>query len=52
MHIMDMSNDSSSPDKIRNIYPDKRVSTPMNPEQIAQSIKNITEGIGNKEPSI
>ena len=49
---MDMSNENSGPNKTRNIYPNKRVSTQMNPEQIAQSIKNITKGIGNKQPSI
>src|SRR3989442_9861528 len=45
MHIMDMSNKNSRPYKTRNIYPNKRVPARMNPEQIAQSIKNIAKGI-------
>lgn len=42
---MDMSNKNSSPHKTRNIYRNKRVPAQMNPQQIAQSIKNIAKGI-------
>jgi len=45
MHIMDMRNKNSVPYKTRNIYLNKRVPAQMNPEQIAQSIKNIAKGI-------
>jgi methyl-accepting chemotaxis protein len=45
MHIMDMTNENSGPNKTRNVYPNKRVPAQMNPEQIAQSIKNIAKGI-------
>ena len=45
MHIMDMTNENSDPYKTRNVYPNKRVPAQMNPEQIAQSIKNIAKGI-------
>jgi hypothetical protein len=47
---MDMNNENSGPNKTRNIYPNKRVS--HNPEQIAKSVRNITKGIGNMQPSI
>jgi hypothetical protein len=42
---MDMSNKYSGSYKTRNIYPNKRVPAQMNPEQIAQSIKNIAKRI-------
>ena len=42
---MDMTNENSDPYKTRNVYPNKRVPAQMNPEQIAQSIKNIAKGI-------
>jgi methyl-accepting chemotaxis protein len=42
---MDMTNENSGPNKTRNVYPNKRVPAQMNPEQIAQSIKNIAKGI-------
>jgi hypothetical protein len=45
MYIIDMSNETSGPYKTRNVYPNKRVQAQMNPEQIAQSIKNIAKGI-------
>src|ERR1700693_1464395 len=45
MHIMDMTNENSGPNKTRNVYPNKRVPAQMNPEQIVQSIKNIAKGI-------
>ena len=40
-----MTNETSGPYKTRNVYPNKRVPAQMNPEQIAQSIKNIAKGI-------
>jgi len=42
---MDMTKENSRPYKTRNVYPNKRVPAQMNPEQIAQSIKNIAKGI-------
>ena len=45
MYIIDMTNETSGPYKTRNVYPNKRVPAQMNPEQIAQSIKNISKGI-------
>ena len=42
---MDMTNENSDPYKTGNVYPNKRVPAQMNPEQIAQSIKKIAEGI-------
>ena len=40
-----MTKENSRPYKTRNVYPNKRVPAQMNPEQIAQSIKNIAKGI-------
>jgi hypothetical protein len=45
MYIIDMTNENSGPYKTRNVYPNKRVPAQTNPEQIAQSIKNIAKGI-------
>ncbi|HET7149236.1 MAG TPA: hypothetical protein VFI73_12135 [Candidatus Nitrosopolaris sp.] len=40
-----MTNENSRQYKTRNVYQNKRVSAQMNPEQIAQSIRNIAKGI-------
>jgi methyl-accepting chemotaxis protein len=45
MHIVDMTNENSDLYKTRNVHPNKRVPAQLNPEQIAQSIKNIAKGI-------
>jgi hypothetical protein len=42
---MDMTNENSRQYKTRIVYQNKRVSAQMNPEQIAQSIRNIAKGI-------
>ena len=42
---MGMTKENSRPLKTRNVYPNKRVPAQLNPEQIAQSIKNIAKGI-------
>src|SRR6266487_6484880 len=45
MHIMGMTKENSRPYKTRNVYPNKRVPSQLNPGHIAQSIKNLAKGI-------
>ena len=45
MHIMGMTKENRHPYKIRNVYPNKRVPSQLNPGNIAQSIKNLAKGI-------
>src|SRR5947208_16326537 len=45
MHIMGMTKENSRPYKTRNVYPNRRVPSQLNPGHIAQSIKNLAKGI-------
>jgi len=42
---MGMTKENSRPYKTRNVYPNKGVSTQLNPGHIAQSIKNLAKAI-------